>query len=86
MPTRCTGQELLNPQGRKAWCEDGPTGGRDLWEMHGVWEWDSTKHAGTVLSAQRNLLYERSSYWSQGILLLCTNQFDGTGYAHGITC
>ena len=50
MPTRCTGQELLNPRGRKAWREDGPTGGRDLWEMHGVWEWDSTKHTGTLLS------------------------------------
>ena len=49
MPTKCTGQELLNPQGRKAWREDGPTGGRDLWEMHGVWGWDSAKNAGAVL-------------------------------------
>jgi hypothetical protein len=50
VPTARTGQELLNPRGRKAWREDGPTGGRDLWEIHGVWEWDSTKQAGTVLN------------------------------------
>ncbi|KAH9988245.1 glycoside hydrolase superfamily [Russula compacta] len=49
MPTKRTGQELLNPQGHKAWGENGPTGGQDLWEMHGVWEWDSAKNTGTVL-------------------------------------
>jgi hypothetical protein len=49
MPTKYTGQTLLNPQGRKAWRENGPTGGQDLWEMHGVWEWDSTKNSGAVL-------------------------------------
>lgn len=49
MPTKRTGQTLLNPHGRKAWREDGPTGGRDLWEMHGVWEWDGAKEAGVVL-------------------------------------
>ncbi|KAN0133059.1 glycoside hydrolase [Lactarius tabidus] len=48
MPTRRTGKTLLNPQGRKAWLDDGPTGGRDLWAMHGVWEWDSAKSAGVV--------------------------------------
>lgn len=49
MPTKCTGQQLLNPNGRKAWREDGPTRGQDLWEMHGVWEWDRAKDAGVVL-------------------------------------
>jgi hypothetical protein len=49
MPTKCTGQELLNPQGRKAWRDGGPTDGQDLWEMHGVWVWDSAKNAGTLL-------------------------------------
>jgi hypothetical protein len=49
MPTKRTGQQLLNPKGRKAWREDGPTRGQDLWEMHGVWEWDSAKNAGAVL-------------------------------------
>lgn len=49
MPTKRTGQQLLNPKGRKAWREDGPTHGQDLWEMHGVWEWDSAKNAGAVL-------------------------------------
>ncbi|KAF8266909.1 cytoplasmic protein [Lactarius quietus] len=50
MPTRRTGKTLLNPHGRKAWRDDGPTGGRDLWEMHGVWEWDNAKNAGVVLA------------------------------------
>ncbi|KAI0260076.1 cytoplasmic protein [Gloeopeniophorella convolvens] len=49
LPTRRTGRTLLNANGRKAWREDGPTGGRDLWEMHGVWGWDSSKNAGVVL-------------------------------------
>ncbi|KAH8977678.1 glycoside hydrolase superfamily [Lactarius akahatsu] len=49
MPTRRTGRTLLNPHGRKAWREDGPTGGRDLWEMHGVWKWNGEKNAGAVL-------------------------------------
>lgn len=49
MPTKRTGQQLLNPKGRKVWREDGPTRGQDLWEMHGVWEWDRTKNAGAVL-------------------------------------
>ncbi|KAI0245249.1 glycoside hydrolase family 5 protein, partial [Lactifluus subvellereus] len=30
MPTKHTDQKLLNPQGRKAWRQDGPTGGLDL--------------------------------------------------------
>jgi hypothetical protein len=49
MPTKRTGQGLLNPQGRRAWRKDGPTSGQDLWEMHGVWKWDSVKNAGVVL-------------------------------------
>jgi len=49
MPTKCTSHQLLNPQGRKAWREDGPTRGQDLWEVHGVWKWDSAKNTGAVL-------------------------------------
>lgn len=49
MPTKCTGKQLLNPKGRKAWREDGPTRGQDLQKMHGVWEWDTAKNAGAVL-------------------------------------
>ncbi len=49
MPTKRTGKTLLNPHGRKAWCEDGPTGRRDLWEVHGVWGWDDAKSTGVVL-------------------------------------
>lgn len=49
LPTRRTGRTILNPHGRKAWRDDGPTGGRDLWEMHGVWEWNSSENTGVVL-------------------------------------
>ena len=49
MPTRLTSTSVLNSANRKAWREDGPTGGRDLWEMHGVWGYDMQKKAGVVL-------------------------------------
>ncbi|KAI0340430.1 glycoside hydrolase family 5 protein [Trametopsis cervina] len=49
MPTRQTGKELLNVDGRKAWRTDGPTQGQCLWEMHGVWGWDKIKNEGVVL-------------------------------------
>ncbi|KDQ56751.1 glycoside hydrolase family 5 protein [Jaapia argillacea MUCL 33604] len=48
-PSRHTGHELLNPSGKKAWRTDGPTGGKCLWEMHGVWGWDNAKAEGVVL-------------------------------------
>jgi len=49
MPTRLTSHSLLNPNGRKAWREDGPTRGKCLWEIHNVWGWDSKKKEGVVL-------------------------------------
>ena len=49
LPTRRTSTSVLNSTGRKAGREDGPTGGRDLWEMHGVWGYDMKKKAGVVL-------------------------------------
>lgn len=49
MPTRLTSHEVLNTSGRKVWREDGPTQGRCLWEMHGVWGWDTNKKEGVVL-------------------------------------
>lgn len=49
MPTRLTSQQLLNTSKHKAWREDGPTQGRCLWEMHGVWRWDRSKNEGVVL-------------------------------------
>lgn len=49
VPTRLTGKGILNPDGRKAWLEDGPTEGKCLWEMHGVWGWDTNKNEGVVL-------------------------------------
>lgn len=49
MPTRLTSSSLINLAGKKAWQEDGPTGGRCLWELHGVWGWDSNKQERVVL-------------------------------------
>lgn len=49
VPTRQTSHSILNSIGRKAWREDGPTEGKCLWEMHGVWGWDLKKKEGVVL-------------------------------------
>ncbi|KAI9070316.1 glycoside hydrolase family 5 protein [Trametes sanguinea] len=49
LPTRMTSQRVINTAGQKAWQEDGPTGGKCLWEMHGVWGWDQKKNEGVVL-------------------------------------
>lgn len=49
IPTRLTSTRVLNIAGRNAWQKDGPTGGRCLWEMHGVWAWDSSRDEGVVL-------------------------------------
>ncbi|OBZ77054.1 hypothetical protein A0H81_02987 [Grifola frondosa] len=40
---------MLNTARQRAWREDGPTQGRCLWEMHGVWGWDEKKDEGVVL-------------------------------------
>lgn len=48
-PTRRTSERLLNPERKTVWRADGPTQGRCLWEMHGVWGWDRTKDLGVVL-------------------------------------
>ncbi|GJJ07312.1 hypothetical protein Clacol_001513 [Clathrus columnatus] len=49
MPTKLTHHVTLNPNGKKVWTVDGPTKGRCLWEMHGVWGWDVSKKQGVVL-------------------------------------
>src|ERR1700733_15253429 len=49
MLTRLTSHSVLKSAGRKAWREDGPTEGKCLWEMHGVWGWDLKKDEGVVL-------------------------------------
>ncbi|KZV86991.1 cytoplasmic protein [Exidia glandulosa HHB12029] len=49
MPTRKTKHHLLNPKGRSVWKENGPTGGRCLWEIHGVWGWDMKKEEAVPL-------------------------------------
>jgi hypothetical protein len=48
-PTRRTAYNVLNPMGRKAWRKDGPTDGKCVWEMHGVWGYDLIKKEGVVL-------------------------------------
>jgi hypothetical protein len=49
LPTRLTSHGILNPLGRKVWLPNGPTGGKCVWEMHGVWGWDVNKNDGVVL-------------------------------------
>ncbi|KAH8103836.1 glycoside hydrolase family 5 protein [Cristinia sonorae] len=48
-PTRLTSRTLLNTSKQKVWRDDGPTEGKCLWEMHGVWGWDLRKEEGVVL-------------------------------------
>ena len=40
---------ILNPDGLKAWRQEGPSGGQCIWEMHGVWGWDTNKNEAVVL-------------------------------------
>jgi len=49
MPTKRTTYTLLNERRKKAWKEDGPTGGQCLWEMHEVWSWCKTRNEAVVL-------------------------------------
>ncbi|KAF9011688.1 glycoside hydrolase superfamily, partial [Cyathus striatus] len=49
VPTRKTSETLLNAEGRKAWRDDGPTQGKCLWEVHGLWGWDKTKNQAVAL-------------------------------------
>ncbi|KAK7442010.1 hypothetical protein VKT23_016287 [Stygiomarasmius scandens] len=49
LPTRNTGRAILNQEKRSCWKPDGPTEGKCLWEMHGVWGWDRNKNEAVVL-------------------------------------
>ena len=49
MPTKLAGKVLANKKGISAWRSDGPTQGKCLWEMHGVWGWDEVKKVGVPL-------------------------------------
>ncbi|KAG8216122.1 glycoside hydrolase family 5 protein [Butyriboletus roseoflavus] len=49
MPTRMTSHNVLNSDKHSAWRHDGPTRGKCVWGMHGVWGWDKTKSEGVVL-------------------------------------
>lgn len=49
MPTTKKGSVLLNPKGESVWRLEGPTQGKCIWEMHGVWGWDTSKKEGVVL-------------------------------------
>lgn len=49
MPTRKTGSAVLNAEGRSAWRPDGPSQGRCIWEMHGIWGWDNNKDEAVIL-------------------------------------
>jgi len=43
------GKVLVNKDGISAWRGNGPTQGKCLWEMHGVWGWDEVKKVGVLL-------------------------------------
>jgi len=43
------GKVLINKDGASAWQVNGPTQGKCLWEMHGVWGWDEVKKVGVLL-------------------------------------
>ncbi|KAF8843464.1 glycoside hydrolase family 5 protein [Paxillus ammoniavirescens] len=49
LPTRLTSRSMLNPDNHSAWRPDGPTQGKCIWEMQGVWAWDKVKNEGVVL-------------------------------------
>jgi hypothetical protein len=49
MPTKKTGSGVLNKEGKRVWRQDGPTGGKCVWEMHSVWAWDETKNTPVAL-------------------------------------
>jgi hypothetical protein len=49
LPTRQTSRATLNTAGVKCWTDHGPTEGKCVWEMHGVWGWDTRKEVGVVL-------------------------------------
>ncbi|KAF9521115.1 glycoside hydrolase family 5 protein [Hydnum rufescens UP504] len=49
LPTRCSHYILRNAAGTSVWRPGGPTGGRCIWEMHGVWGWDVKKKGPIVL-------------------------------------
>jgi hypothetical protein len=79
-PTRLTSTSVLNSASRKAWRDDGPTGGRDLWEMHGVWGYDVKKKAGVVLRenyfvkdpmTDKPVSYSLPEFYSVGAITSC---------------
>ncbi|PVF93070.1 glycoside hydrolase [Serendipita vermifera] len=49
IPTKVEDHKLLNEQKLSAWREDGPTEGKCLWEMHGVWVYDEKFKTPIVL-------------------------------------
>lgn len=48
-PTRIGKHVLRNEEGVKAWRVEGPTKGKCVWEMHGVWGWDTSKREAVPL-------------------------------------
>jgi hypothetical protein len=60
MPTRIGGHTLLNANKVKAWREDGPTGGKCIWQMHNVWDWDTKKNEAVVLQEEYFKVHPRT--------------------------
>jgi hypothetical protein len=49
IPTKVVDHKLLNEKKVSAWREDGPTEGKCLWAMHGVWVFDEKFKTPIVL-------------------------------------
>ncbi|KIM25743.1 glycoside hydrolase family 5 protein [Serendipita vermifera MAFF 305830] len=49
MPTKLDKHVMFNEAKLSAWRPDGPTGGKCLWEMHGVWGYDEKYKTSIVL-------------------------------------
>ena len=45
-PTRKAKTVVVNAEEKKVWRDDGPTGGKCIWETMGVWGWDEKKGGG----------------------------------------
>ncbi|KAG8793614.1 hypothetical protein FRC17_008418, partial [Serendipita sp. 399] len=49
MPTKIENHQTLNKEAQCVWRPDGPTAGKCLWEMHGVWAYDEKYKTAMVL-------------------------------------
>lgn len=49
LPTRVSRRIKRNEENESVWRATGPTQGRCIWEMHGVWDWDEGNRVAVAL-------------------------------------